>query len=236
MKTIPRFFPAILMLAALAISSGCATHSPMSEVKMYQEKRFSDGDTVRTRYAHVVATFSKSDIGEMRNLETRDGSVLIEAKTAPVLGMASIFMRPETANYAISLSYGLFYIGFDMTFEVLPKHVSNTYLTFGFTNLPIYYQFILQRRLLDGNPFGLSLGFQLRQLEILHEPFEGCYLCMIPERDQYLAFGPRVNFAISDNPNILTRRRAMLYGNISINYAPAIDLYFPNFGVALIIH
>ena len=231
----------VLLLLALVMMmpflSNCAYHAPLSELKMYQEKRFSDGDTVRTRYAHAIATSSYSYLGNNRVLETRGGKTLFDPHGAFSMGMTSIFMRPDTTNFATSVSYGLFYVGFDMTFHLFRDKIDQMYFTVGFTSLPTFYQFILQRRLLDGNPLGLSLGMQVRQLDLAYSrSLEPCGGFCLPDRASYFAFGPRATFTLSGNINPQTRQRTMIYGNFSVNYAPAIDLYFPNFGVALIIH
>lgn len=154
--------------------SGCAHHMPMSELKMYQEKRYSDGETQKTGYAHAIVGASASYAALPDPLVTRRGKVLYNPEPAGFVGMSSIFMRPLDSNFATSISYGFFLIGFDMTYHLFPESEENLYLTVGFTNLPTNYQVILQRRLLDGNPLGLSLGVQVKQLQLFYDPVESC--------------------------------------------------------------
>lgn len=226
-----------LSLLHLIFLSGCAHHMPMSELKMYQEKRYSDGETQKTGYAHVIAGASASYAALPDPLVTRRGKVLYNPQPAGFVGMSSVFMRPLDSNFATSISYGLFTIGFDTTFELYPSKYDNLYFTAGFSGLPINYQVILQRRFLDGNPIGLSLGVQVKQLQLFYDPVERCsgFSCN-GYSDNFVAFGPRATFVLSGNPNPAARQRAMIYTNISANYAPHAKLYYLNFGMAMVIH
>lgn len=216
---------------------GCAHHAPMSELKMYQEKRYEDGETAKTRYAHAIVGASLSYFEPVSQLETNSGKILNEPSGAGWVGMSSIFMRPEDSNFATSISYGFGLIGFDMTFRLFPSLEDHLYLTVGFTNLPTNYQLILQRRLMDGNQIGLSLGVHVKQLQIWYSQYGPCYgfSCGF-NYDRFIAFGPRATFILSGHPNPAARQRTMLYSNLSVNYAPELQLFYLNVGLSFVIH
>lgn len=224
------------MLAILVISSGCATHSPMSEVKMYQHHRVDVADTLRSGNARSLISGSYSPIGKKPEMVKQGGGKLLKPCTWPAFSTGKVYMRKEGAISAISYSVGLFTAGFDMTFDLFPNTIDNTYLTLGFSNRPDYFLAILQRRLFDATPIGLSLGFHVSHIVVMHErPKEvECRFCLEPYYDVFIAYGPRAPLALFGGRNPAGRPQ-MLFGNFSVNYVPTLDLYYPTFSLSVVL-
>lgn len=204
---------------------------------MFQKKETTDGSLYSARYSHALASLT-TDFYPSNKIENkasqRNQGANHAYRPAQTLVTQAIFLSDRTNNFALSLALGNV-IGFDATFRVADK----TYLTGVVTNLENPQgQLILQQRLLDGNPVGLSIGATvLRNFQIVAiEGVSHCIICYPPTRF-YTTFyttaaGIRTVLTLSPQPPEKVGK-PFLYLTGNLNYDFTIETFYPKLGIAI---
>ncbi|MCH8566818.1 MAG: hypothetical protein LAT67_01085 [Balneolales bacterium] len=141
----------LALIGLFMLFTGCLSHTPMSEIKMFHEKRGSDGTTSHNIYAHGIASLSGALTSEFSHNEEN----IFKANQ---LQTHFIYMGTPESHTAYSIAIGSGF-GVDMTTQMFPRYSDNYYLTASLSGLRnASFQIIPQRRILDGNPIGLAIG------------------------------------------------------------------------------
>lgn len=207
---------------------------------MFQKKVDEMGTVGYASYGHALAGSSVDNYpisGFNDYFQKRNGtSDQYDVVKPTSLTTNAVFMNPAYPDLAFSIAIG-FPIGFDLTAKVS----NSLYATgsFGWTEFaPMNGQFILQRRLLDGNPTGLAIGVILVRTYVGYvvtgSDGEGCYLCITP--NNYIgttSVGIRAILTLKNTPQFYTRRRVFLYSNAAILYDMTMNLFYPKMGFSV---
>lgn len=203
----------------------------MSEMLMFQEKQTSDGSVYTARYSHAVLSLT-SDFYPRNKIEKeareRNSSETHDYRPSGTLATHAIFLSDKTENIAVSLALGNA-IGADATVRL----VDNTFITGVLTNLENpQAQLIIQQRLFDGNPVGLSVGATvLRNFQAVAINESHCIFCY-PSTDFYTtSAGIRTVFTLSPQPPAKVGK-PFLYITGNLNYDFTIKTLYPKIGIA----
>jgi len=213
----------ICLFATILFSCAGISHVPKSEIAMFQNKKLVDGSSVKTNYAHVYASglldFSdKSEILEKYPDWKKVG-------IGPTVGTHSIFMIGNKSAVSVFIGNNL---GVDFTLG-LPKQI---YFTQSFNFMT--KQSILQRRILDGNPIGLSVGINYQNSILpVYDQVDRTADC---SRNRYLycgtyhrrnTLGLRSVFTHSIQPRPQYKNKQMLYLSLNYSYDFSMRTFFP---------
>lgn len=217
--------------------ASCAIHQPMSEMVMFQEKKALAGASYYAKYSHSLASVNTDQPLEPALIHYTREHYPEERELSysnPLsLTTSLIFLNKKHEKLGISLAIGplIMGTGIDATYNVSGKY----YLTAaggmarGFSDFQC--QFILQRRLLDGNPWGLSVGAVVRNryrhigitIDYLGEEHIAFYTQSVGIRS-VLTLSPITAYG---SPKLF------LYGTGSINYDVTLNAFYPKIGVSL---
>jgi len=235
-----------LLISAFLLLPGCAIHAPMSEMVMFHDK-----GGYSARYSHAIGSFT----GEMYGAD----KINEYARSTKPLGKNSeyhkekeaeisfttnaIFMFEDTDRFAFSLSLGM-PPGADLTVKLPAKFYFTGTASYGASlsnsesNLN-QFQVILQRRLKEGNPLGMSLGINWNR-QVVVAPYdvenEG-YSTIYSGLDNYTSFktnslGIR-GVMMASNTDDYGSASTFLYLTGSYNYNFAMDIFYPKIGVSV---
>ena len=215
--------------------SGCATHAPMSEMLMFQQKEDYDGKIYQSRYSHSILSLTINLYSpEAVNIyaEKRDptgNDTQYDYRYATSLMTNAIFMSDQTKNFAVSLGFGND-IGIDATIKLFNK----TYLSSAIDVLNDQQgQIIIQRRILDGTPTGLSLGVTYqRNYQYVAIDGVSCGFCFPSEEFFTNSVGFRT-VGIVAPPSRYGKSSFFLYVTGSVNYDLTIETVYPKIGFSL---
>jgi hypothetical protein len=224
----------------LLLLSGCAVHNPMSEMVMFQKKVEDNGEVTYAGYGHAIAGYSADNYpqqGVNTYLKQRYESTnqFNVAKPASLTTNA-IFMNPSYPNVALSVALGPSF-GVDMTVKV--THSLFATGSIGWNDYaPANAQFILQKRLLDGNPTGISIGAILVRNHVGYrvieaDPGEGASGGGGISPDNYIettSVGVRGLLLLRHYPGYETKNRIFLYANAAYMYDTTMKLWYPKLG------
>lgn len=214
---------------------GCAIHSPMSEMIMFHEKEDRYGRKYDSRYSHSVASvttnlYSSKVINEYAEVNYPTGEdTQYDYASAATIMTSAIFMADGTNNFAVSLA-----IGNNFGLDATAKLFGRTYLTGALSIGPRSQGLIvLQQRLKDGNPFGLSLGL-IYQRNYQYVPIDGvsCGFCFPSEEFYTNSIGIR-SVGLMAPPQGYGDSKFFLYMTGSINYDITMETFYPKIGFAL---
>lgn len=224
-----------IFLVLISFISGCASHSPMSEMYMFKEKEAKDGRIYDAKYSHALASITadfypqkKVEDFAKKQRELAEG-LYYDYQSIPTFTTNSIFISESLKNVAFSLAVGNA-IGFDSTIEL-----DNSYYLTSTINISEKPQggFILQRRLLDGNPTGLSIG---TRVDFKHQNIRivgyDCSLCFPAEEFYSTSIGMRLVLTKTYITPYQTSR-LFFYLTGSVNYDITMNLLYPRIGVSL---
>lgn len=227
--------PAALAILLPALLAGCAVHSPMSEMVMFQEKEAeADRDLYLSRYSHSVASYRNwiyPQTSINRYLSRTESPGEVDAYTyleSHSFSTHAIFMSDRLEDVALSLAFGKG-VGVDATARLF----GDLYLTGGLSNPsnPVG-QVVLQQRLLDGNPAGLSLGAAFTRNFHKFAKIEECYFCTGARSTYSRALGLRAVFTLS-YPEAEGRSRPFVYATGTWGYDFTFDAWYPQLGIAV---
>lgn len=226
---------AILLFNLIFILSGCAVHSPMSEMLMFQKKKGFDGRYYRARYSQTLISsttnlYPKRPIEQYaRKLHPESTGESYDYSPAQTFTTNAILLSDKTDKFAVSLAMGNV-LGIDATARIW----GNLYFTGTISGYEkAQGQLIVQERILDGNPVGLSVGATyLRNYNMVYTGGSGCTFCY-PSTDFYThSIGIRSLIMLTPaSPYGLGR--PFLYATGSYNYDITMDLFYPRIGIAL---
>jgi hypothetical protein len=233
--------------------TGCAMHAPMSEMVMFHEKESPEG-SYNARYSHALGSFTMHRYDPEafetyvdNNLSAQGDTTLWPQSTEFGITSNAIFMFEQTDRVAVSLLAGLPF-GADATLKLPADIYLSGVGAFDYNNFlnnlrGFQSQLILQRRLLDGNPVGASLGISWKNANLivpydaeLESVSRGCIACGIRVLGHYKvlqsqSLGIRGVFMIS-KPTGHGQSRPFLYLTGSYNYDFALDMTYPKIGVS----
>lgn len=227
--------PVVLTFLLIALLAGCAVHSPMSEMVMFQQKEAGpDGDLYLSRYSHSLTSYRnwiypQSSINRyLSRTERHDQGDAYTYLESHSFSTHAIFMSDRLDDVALSLAFGKG-LGVDATTRLF----GNTYLTGGLSNpaQPVG-QLVLQQRLLDGNPAGLSLGVAFTRNFHKFARIDDCYFCTGARSTYSRAVGLRAVYTLS-YPKDKGRSRPFLYATGTWGYDFTFDTWYPQLGVAV---
>ncbi len=236
----------LLFLISFMVVSGCAMHAPMSEMVMFHEKESKEKGSYSARYSHAIGSFTLESYSESKLKAYASENKPLDKGTyepRPETGFSThpIFMYEDTDRFAVSASVGNG-IGGDITLKLPAK----LYLTGsgGGSGGNFQGQFILQRRLADGNPAGFSLGTTVRQ-QVIGVPYEReekctslyCGLIVLadeatPHYFQTTSVGIRGVLMLSGSAKY-GDSRGFIYLTASYNYDLDIETGYPKIGLAV---
>jgi hypothetical protein len=239
-------------IVLLLLLSGCAVHNPMSELVMFQKKTdevdpvsYSRSGQIITAASHTGLTISAFSVdnlplsGVTDYLNERSGSNNRYVVQKPIsLTTNGVFMSPLYPDVAISIAIG-FPIGLDLTAKVGNSLYATGSLGWS-DQTPLNGQFILQKRLLDGDPAGLAIGAILVRNYVGYSVTESetseyvCFLCVPPiETIATTSVGIRGLLVLNNTPMHPSRRRSYLYANAAFLYDMTMRLWYPKMGFSI---
>ncbi|SMO94685.1 hypothetical protein [Gracilimonas mengyeensis] len=233
-KTILHITIGILLSFCL---SSCAIHQPMSEMVMFQKKKPLAGAPYYASYSHALASantdhFLEGVLIDYTRKHYPEEEREIEYSNPLSLTTNLIFLNKDHKEIGFSLAIGplLTGSGFDFTYNVFDHYYLTAAGGYGWED-GFQYQFIFQRRLLDGNPLGLAVGTVLRNryrhmgiiVEYMGEEHIDFYTQSVGLRS-VLTLSP---ISVYGTP------RLFLYGTGSFNYDITLNAFYPKIGVSL---
>ncbi len=222
-------------------------HAPMSEMIMFNKKTV--GDTTFTAdqlYGVGSFTLEMYDKTKMKKY-AQDVKPLGEdaryenGRWEWMVNTNPVYMVEAIERLHIGAVFGI-PTGIDVTYQ-LPFHFYATGLMDLEPSLNVQGQFILQKRILNSDPLGLSLGmvvnrnnFGVNYEEICTEQFAGELICLFedPNRKylQTTSLGIRSVITLIDSKE-LKRSGAYLYMFGSYNYDLDMEFTYPKIGVSI---
>jgi hypothetical protein len=207
----------------------------MSEMLMFQEKKDSSGKTYQSRYSHSIISYGielyspkvLNEYAEERYPTSNDNRY--DYRNATTLMTNAIFMSDKTDRIAFSVGLGT-NIGLDATAKLFDK----TYLTTAIDILNSQQgQVILQNRIFDGNPIGLSLGLSYqRNHQYVQIDGVRCGLCFPSEEFFTHSIGLR-SVGLISAPSYDGSPALFIYVMGSVNYDVTMDTIYPKIGFSL---
>ena len=152
-----------LVLLSIFFTS-CAIHQPMSEMVMFKEKKAHSDSTYSSKYSHSIGSFSTDNFLESAVLDYVGYNPQTDRESSygnPASFTTNMIFLDERSNRfgaSFALAPTLIGSGIDATYNVIGHYYITGALGAGDDSGGLQYQFILQRRLSDGNPLGLSIG------------------------------------------------------------------------------
>ncbi len=233
----------IILIFSILLSSvfaSCAIHEPMSEMVMFQQKKSLSDSTYFSKYSHAIASYTKdltpkkAVLDRLGHYTEDDGEKHENGYMTPEVATTHfIFLHEKHKELGVSIAISsvLFGSGADFTHNIFGHY----YLTgaVGFTPVP-QTQLILQRRLLDGNPIGLSLGTVLS----LNNRYVSTYNGSIIGGSEELitsSLGIRAVLMAAERADY-GAARFFLHSSFAYNYDFALKVFYPKIGVSFGVH
>lgn len=230
-------FKIIFVVFLSFLSASCAIHQPMSEMVMFQEKRAHSDSTYFSKYSHSIASastdhFLESEIVKYaRENYSEDRELGYDNPSSLTTNL--IFLNQNHQRFGLSIALGPLVMGtgIDATYNIFEKYYLTAAGGMGRDFRDYQYQFILQRKLLDGNPLGLSIGTVFR--------------------NRYRYVGIPVNYLGADNIDFYTTSfglrsvftyspiteygssRLFIHGTGSFNYDVTLNTFYPKIGISI---
>lgn len=147
----------VLLLILIPLLSGCAIHSPMSELLMFSRKKFN-GKIYKARYSQALVNYSYNSLPPSaikrflhREHPNYDLKNVDADNRSPSISTDPIFLSSHEETVAASIALGL-NPGGDITFKLPYSNYATFSLDF------IGTQEILQHRLVNSPWIGQSIG------------------------------------------------------------------------------
>ncbi|MEQ8525805.1 hypothetical protein [Gracilimonas sp.] len=231
------FLKIFLGLLLSSFLTSCAIHQPMSEMVMFQQKKALSDSTFFSKYSHSIGSFSSDHFLESAVLDYIGYNSQSERKKQYgnpfALTTNLIFLNENHQNlgFSIALAPLIAGTGVDLTYNVFGKYYLTAAGGMGRDFRDFQHQFIFQRRLMDGNPFGLSLGAvwrkNYRYVSITTESVFGS------SQDFYSqSFGIRSVFTLSPISEYGSSK-LFLHGTGSFNYDITMEAFYPKIGISV---
>lgn len=221
----------VLLVTFAALLNGCAIHSPMSEMVMFKTKTDDfDGREYSAKYSHAFASYTADlydpqVVVDYANSKSENDSY--SYNYARSFATHAIFLSEKVDDFALSLAIGNT-VGVDMTARLFGQ----TYLT-GAANVfeGLQGKVILQQRIYDGNPVGLSFGATLsRNYQILQYDSGSM---VFPGLTGYYTTSAGLRFVfMSGGLSFYRTSRSFFYVNGSMNYDFQMKHFYPRMGIS----
>lgn len=226
---------ALISFIIVFVITGCAVHSPMSEMLMFQQKEDYEGRKYRSRYSHSLLTFTANLYpadavnSYTEGIDPTGEDSRYDYRTATSLMTNAIFMSDRSDNIAVSLG-----IGNDVGIDATIKLINDMYLSGSADIFSEQGQIIIQKRLFDGTPAGMSLGVTYQRI-YQYVPIDGkfgCGFCFPSEEFFSNSIGIRT-VGILAPPSRYGKSAFFLYATGSINYDLTIRTLYPKVGFSI---
>ncbi len=221
-----------LLLLSWLLISGCAIHAPMSEMVMFKDKKV-DGKEYESRMGWGLGSMTVDLTTDKLDSELCEGQTGdCVSGDEPSLNTHVLVLTEKLDRVALSVALGA-PLGLDATVHVFEDY----YMTGSVATISdeIQGQFIFQRRLLDGNPLGLSVGGHLSRLNWVAGAYgDNCTIsCWSEHRN--------LNTMVAGIRSVFTLTRISSYGSTrpflyltgSYNYDFKVGMTYPKVGVAI---
>lgn len=225
--TVIVFFTAIFF-------SGCAVHSPMSEMLMFQEKKANNGETYKARYSHSLAGVTNNIYSESSVIDYAKKEGMGNADTEynhqslPAIMTNFIFMSDKIDRIAASIGVGGS-LGADVTLRLY----KDWYVS-GVMVLPDSKagQIILQKRITNSTYTGLSVGITYqREYQYLGVENVDCFC--FPSDDFYTRSAGIRTVLLLTAPSGYGESGTFVHLTGSINYDITMETVFPKLGFSI---
>lgn len=224
----------VIICLTVIFFSGCAVHSPMSEILMFQEKEASNGKTYKARYSHSLAGITNNIYSESAVIKYAQkegmGSTDTEYnhQSLPAIMTNFIFMSDKIDRIAASIGVGGS-LGADVTLRLY----KDWYVS-GVMVLPDSEagQIILQKRIKNGPATGVSIGVTYqREYQYLGVKNVNCFC--FPSDDFYTRSVGFRTVALLSAPSEYGKSGTFVHLTGSINYDITMETIFPKVGFSI---
>ncbi|MDZ7659042.1 hypothetical protein [Fodinibius sp.] len=224
----------VIIFLSVIFFSGCAVHSPMSEMLMFQEKKAYNGETYRARYSHSLAgvtnnIYSESAVINYAKKEGMGGAdTEYNHQSLPAITTNFIFMSDKIDRIAASIAVGSS-LGADVTLRIY-KH----WYVSGVMTLPRFEagQVILQKRIKKGPATGVSIGATY-QREYQYLGIENVDCFCFPSDDFYTRSVGLRAVALVAPPSEYGESGVFVHFTGSLNYDITMETLFPKVGFSV---
>lgn len=208
----------------------------MSEMLMFQKKTSIEDSTYYANYSHSIISNSNDyyNISEVNSYAykkrpSNDPDFVYDYEPAKSITTNLIFMPTQKSKVSFSMAIGN-PLGIDLTTNIF----GNTYLTGAGSAVGDhkFYQFILQQRIFDGNPFGWSLGLTTHKKSIMVATPTNCPGFYCSKEFDSRSIGVR-SVIILAPIKTYGESRPFFHGIISINYDLNLKAFYPRLGLSL---
>ena len=215
--------------------SGCAVHSPMSEMLMFQEKKTFNGETYKARYSHSLAGITNNIYSESAviNYAQKEGMGSTDTEynhqSLPAIMTNFIFMSDKIDRISASIGVGGS-LGADVTLRLY----KDWYVS-GVMVLPDSEagQVILQKRIKNGPATGVSVGVTYqREYQYLGIENVDCGFCF-PSDDFYTRSVGLRTVAVLAPPSEYGESSVFVHLTGSVNYDITMETIFPKVGFSV---
>lgn len=217
-------------MALTLILSGCAAQNPMSELLMFQHKKHAYGMVHEAGYSHAIGSAHVEPYPKSM-IESAYGKD-IKARNGLAAATHAIFMSDRQNRVAVSLAIGSPF-GLDAT-AALPWRLYAT----GSAGISVFGDlngvFVLQRRVADGNPVGLSLGLLAKRTTLWAvDRQDFAFHGRARRMDVLQSVGPRGVMFVGIKPDVPTTDRFFLYANGAYLFDLGLKAWYPSFGLSI---
>lgn len=201
---------------------------------MFKDKKMADDSILSSKYSLTFVSYNHDFISERKVMdyvnEKTDYSANYYEYFPFVAAHLTYFSKKSQFSHSIAIGNGL---GYDFTFSPLEYF----YITNSITMTDVMsYQGIIQRRIYDGNPFGLSLGINYQRNNhsvSVGEGVCGTFICGTLFHSS--SVGLRSVLFYSDNrPHI--RSRMNFFAVFNYSYDMTIGTFYPSLSLSFGIH
>ena len=217
--------------------ASCAIHQPMSEMVMFQQKKALDDSSYYSKYSHSISSINTDLFLESEVVKyTRDNNS--SDKKNGYGNPASfttnlIFLSPKhkRIGYSFAVEPLIYGSGIDATINIFGQYYFTTAVGMARDMRDPQYLFILQRRLINGNPTGLSIGAVFRR-RFRYDGVDVNYITSNNPGFNTTSFGLRTVFTYSPITEYGSSR-LFIHSTGSLNYDLTLNAFYPKLGISI---
>lgn len=202
---------------------------------MFQKKKDLSDSSYFSKYSHSIGSFSTDQFLESAVLDyvghnsQSGGEKHYGNPISLTTNLIFLSEKHQEVGFSIALGPLLLGTGADMTLNPFGKYYMTIAGGMGRDFRKYQSQVIVQRRLLDGNPLGLSVGgvwrksYRFVSIEADHIDYQEFYSTSVGIRSVF-TYSPISNYG---SP------RLFLHGTGSFNYDITLEAFYPKIGVSI---